>query len=63
MANQIVCVLAETYRLRIFAIMLPSSDFSVAHCSSYGSIHSGMLYCRKEETLSDSHYWHVQGKF
>ena len=31
MANQIVCVLAETYRLRIYAIMLPPSDFSVAH--------------------------------
>ena len=32
MANQIVCVLAETYGLRIYAIMLPPSDFSVAHC-------------------------------
>ena len=32
MANQIVCVLAETYGLRIFiAIMLPPCDFSFAH--------------------------------
>ena len=31
MANQFVCVLAETYGLRIFAIMLPSSYFSVAY--------------------------------
>ena len=26
MANQIVCVLAETYGLRIYAIMLPPSE-------------------------------------
>ena len=32
MANQIVCVLADTYGMRIYAIMLPPSDFSVAHC-------------------------------
>ena len=31
LANQIVCVLAETYGLRIYAIMLPPSDFLVAH--------------------------------
>ena len=31
MGNQIACVLAETYGLRIYAIMLPPSDFSVAH--------------------------------
>ena len=31
-ANQFVCVYAETYVLRIYAIMLPPSDFSVAHC-------------------------------
>ena len=31
MAKQIFFVLAETYGLRIYAIMLPSSDFSVAH--------------------------------
>ena len=30
MENQIVCVLAKTYGLRIYAIMLPPSDFSVA---------------------------------
>ena len=30
MAKQIICVLAETYGLRICAIMLPPSDFSVA---------------------------------
>ena len=32
MAKQIVCILSETYGLRIYAIMLPPSDFSVAHC-------------------------------
>ena len=37
MANQIVCVLVETCGLRIYAIMLPPSDFSVAHWAS--------LYC------------------
>ena len=31
MAIQIVFVLAETYGLRIYAIMLPSSDFLDAH--------------------------------
>ena len=31
MANQIVCVLPETCGLRIHAIMLPPSDFSVTH--------------------------------
>ena len=31
MADQIVCVLTETYGLRIYAIMLPPSDFSVAN--------------------------------
>ena len=31
MENQILCVLAETYGLRIYAIMLPPSDFWVAH--------------------------------
>ena len=31
MAIQIVFVLTETYGLRIYAIMLPSSDFLVAH--------------------------------
>ena len=31
MANQIIILLAETYGLRIYAIMLPPSDFSVAH--------------------------------
>ena len=34
MANQIVFVIAEIHGLRIYAIMLPSSDFSVAHCWS-----------------------------
>ena len=29
MANQIVCVLEETYGLRIYPIMLPPTDFSV----------------------------------
>ena len=43
MANQIVCVLADTYGLRIYAIMLPPRDFSVAHCKSISgqfSIHN-----------------------
>ena len=31
MANEIMCVLAETYGLRIYEIMLPPSDISVAH--------------------------------
>ena len=31
MENKIVCVLAETYGLKIYSIMLPPSDFSVAH--------------------------------
>ena len=31
MVNQIVFVLAEINGLRIYAIMLPSSDFLVAH--------------------------------
>ena len=35
MANRIVCVLAETYVLKIYAIMLLPSDFSVAHCYFY----------------------------
>ena len=34
MANQIVCVLAKPYGLRMYAIMLPPSDFSVAHSLS-----------------------------
>ena len=37
MANQIVCVLAETYGLRIYATMLPLIDFSVAHCARLDS--------------------------
>ena len=32
MANQIVCVLAETHGLKIYVIMLPPSDYSVAYC-------------------------------
>ena len=32
MANQIFSVPAGTYWMRIYAIMLPPSDFSVAHC-------------------------------
>ena len=31
MANQIVSVPAGTYGMGIYAIMLPPSDFSVAH--------------------------------
>ena len=31
MAYKIVCVLAQTYGLRIYAIMLPPSDFAIAH--------------------------------
>ena len=31
MANQIVSVHAVTYGMRIYAIMLPPSDFSVTH--------------------------------
>ena len=31
MANQIIYVLAETYGLRIYAIMLTPSDFLVDH--------------------------------
>ena len=32
MVNVNVCLLAETYGLRIYAIMLPPIDFLVAHC-------------------------------
>ena len=32
MANQIVSVHAGIYGMGIYAIMLPSSGFSVAHC-------------------------------
>ena len=35
MNNQIICVLSETYGLRIYAIMLPPSDFSVANQEVY----------------------------
>ena len=35
MANRIVSVHAGIYWLGIYAIMLPSSGFSVAHCKSY----------------------------
>ena len=31
MAHQIVCVLGETYGLRVYAIKLPSSNLSLAH--------------------------------
>ena len=46
MANQIVCVLAETYGLRIYAIMLPPSDFSVAaHTSDSSCATEDMMHC------------------
>ena len=32
MANRIVSVHAEIYGMGIYAIMLPASGFSVAHC-------------------------------
>ena len=35
MANRIVSVHAGIYVMGIYAIMLPSSGFSVAHCASY----------------------------
>ena len=38
MANQIICVLAESYGLRLFSIMLPPSDFSVAYCLGYETL-------------------------
>ena len=34
MANGIVSVHAGTYGMGIYVIMLPSSGFSVAHCSA-----------------------------
>ena len=34
MANRIVSVHAGIYEMEIYAIMLPSSGFSVAHCQS-----------------------------
>ena len=46
MANQIVCVVVETYGLRIYAIKLPPSDFSVNHC-----VHSNSLGSLSLETL------------
>ena len=45
MANQIVCVLAETCGLRIYAIMLPPSDFSVAHTSDSSCATEDMMHC------------------
>ena len=43
MANQIVCVLVETYGLRIYAIMLPPSDFSVSHSLRPTRCHFGLI--------------------
>ena len=37
MANRIVSVHAGIYGMGIYAIMLPSSGFSVAHCGKYHS--------------------------
>ena len=48
MANQIVFIIAEMHGLRIYVIMLPSSDFSVAHCWSTFLYHLPGLLRRPE---------------
>ena len=43
MANRIVSVHAGIYGMGIYAIMLPSSGFSVAHCLSFNHLVSGAV--------------------
>ena len=50
MANRIVSVHAGIYGMGIYAIMLPSSGFSVAHCSTIK--HVSHVICHVFATLT-----------
>ena len=61
MANRIVSVPAGIYGMGIYAIMLPSSGFSVAHCTINGT-QSKVKYQRYRIYLTYSSVIYVRMK-
>ena len=53
MASQIVCVLAESFGLRIYAIMLPPGGFWVAHWR-YIDIHMFCIFIYEQLSVDQS---------
>ena len=60
MANRIVSVHAGIYGKGTYAIMLPSSGFSVAHCEQKSeSAFSGTMYIYQTDILQNK-FWNVK---